>query len=1485
MAEAVAVAIADAIAADFVAAAFIESAIYVAAAVTISSVYGAQQRRKATAAYNASLKDRELMIRSAVAPRRVIYGRDKVSGPIVYAQSTGDKGQYLHLVLVLAAHECDAVEEIWFNDVKLPALGAGGFVTSGEFARSDEANTHSRRSEGVTSAGGTYTLSEPASKVTSVSIAYETGPGGTSSPLTGWAHTPGTALITGLDPSISVVVNYEWIDTSAGQPVRIKVHLGGAGQVADPDLVAESGGTWTSAHVGAGICYLAVRLEYDQEIFGQVGLPNISAVVRGKKVADPRSSTTVWSDNAALCVADWLADARYGLAAGAGEVPASEVIAAANICDETIDLEAGGATTQKRYTFNGSFTTDQAPRDVLADLLSGMAGSCIWTQGRWLVRAGAYRAPSLTITSDHLAGRGVTIVPKSSRSDLFNAVRVTYRDPDQGWAEVQAPLVTNSMYEAQDGGIRLVRSIQLPGAMDHWRAQRLGKIELERARQALTVQLTGNLRTYDLSPTDTAALTLTRYGFAGKVFEVKERTWSPDGTLPYTLRETAAGVWAWNYGEATDVDLAPDTTLPSPYLPPPLLTDLSVASGTDHLLRLSDGTVVARAWVQWTPSTSVFVLQGGRIEVQWKRDDADDWQASPALPGDAANTYLGPMPDQRAVLIRVRAVNASGRSGPWATISALIVGKTEPPGDVTGLAASVVQGGVALSWDENLESDYAETELRLGASWAAGDVIFVGKTNVHAFLDVPDGTYTVWAKHRDSSGNVSTTAAPIEFTFTAGGGISTSLRLSSTASVIAVDEAGTFTPTSVSFTAFSAFAGSPVFTCTGGTLTGTGATRTMAVSSMTGDSAQIDVAWGGQTDSETVVKVYDGTSVDVEYSVTGTGSWHSTFAVGDIYARYKRGAGAWSSAVKIVGEDGAAGDYIDYIFKRAATQPATPTGTTPAGWADAPPAADGNPLWASTAQRTAAGALVGVWSTPARISGDDARRVAARSNAGNAFLSSGSGTSWSPSLIILSRELLNGLTTSGTTSWSVTAGTFTGSLTVVNGVTGAPAGFGPSAMTSDSVTFRCTHTEAGLNYYDDITIFKARDGVTAYLSNDSISLAATNAGVVTSYSGATGVLRVVNGAGDVSTAGSALAFTIVGYTGFGSSYSAPGTSLDGGNITINPITGSYAVSGGVTTAAAQATVTLRATYTNPLGGTQTFDRVFTLGKAKDGAQGATGSPGSPGSPGATGASGSSARRSYALYSGNPSVTGAAVVKAGSALPSVSDFSPSAATSFTTTVQNPGSSQAMFQSDGIYDPVANQTTWGTPYLSNLKVGNLSAISADLGTITAGTVTGAVLRTAASGARIAMNEGADNSIKGYTAGGVQMFNLNAGAGIVSIQSDHVSTTQGALRVDTSAYSGMAISATGPAGVSAIYGLASSTGNGVKGESGGSGAGVWGVSASGAGGRFSSLRVDQTPLAGSTSTLTATTLPAGTPNRPLVWLPVNLNGTNYLLAGVLA
>lgn len=83
------------------------------------------------------------------------------------------------------------------------------------------------------------------------------------------------------------------------------------------------------------------------------------------------------------------------------------------------------------------------------------------------------------------------------------------------------------------------------------------------------------------------------------------------------------------------------------------------------------------------------------------------------------------------------------------------------PADVSGLAASGGVGSGRVTWTPNTEGDYGETELRLGASWAAGTLLARIKGSSYPWTIATAGTYTVWAKHRDVLGNESLTAAGV----------------------------------------------------------------------------------------------------------------------------------------------------------------------------------------------------------------------------------------------------------------------------------------------------------------------------------------------------------------------------------------------------------------------------------------------------------------------------------------------------------------------------------------------------------------------------------------------------------------------------------------------------------------------------------------------------------------------------------------------------
>jgi hypothetical protein len=697
-----------------------------------SYAHSADQKRKlrnqARDAFNASLQDRQLTIRSAVAPRGVLYGRDKVAGQLTDAFVTGSLGQYLHLVVSFYGHECDALEKLYLNNIELPTPDGSGFITSGVFCKT--------ATQGATEGpilAGSVVLAHTPSLITSVTRTEgnNTVDYGVTSLTPGVDYTVAGSTVTftaGPGSANSFyTVNYEWQQV---QPrVRVKVHLGQPGQVADADLVAESGGRWTSADVGVGVAYVYFRLEYDVDIFGQIGVPEPTGLWRGKKVFDPRSSTTAWSDNWALCARDWLRDSVHGLGCTAAEVPDSEINTAANIADEAVTLYNTGSVSvtngsatvtgsgtlwlskayqgltfrvggvdytvasvasdtsltltavyaggtagglayelrQKRYTVNGTLGTEDSPLSNLKKLLQAGAGTATWVQGRWLVRAGAYLAPTTTISEDYLGTGAVEIVPRASRRDQCNRVSGTYLDASALYAEKQYPAQVNLTYKAADGGQELTREINYWGVVDSYRAQRLAKIELERSRQAMTVTLQCNHRAYDYAPSDTANVSLARYGWGPKVFEVRSRRFTPGVGIAYVCKETASTVYQWNLGDATLYNAAAATSLPNPFAVPAQLTSLACDSGATVNAQMAN-TLVVRGLVTWTQSSDIFVRAGGHIEVEFKLWNDTNWQKAQSVTGDSTSTYISPLQPRSVTLVRVRPINAAGRAGPWNTL-------------------------------------------------------------------------------------------------------------------------------------------------------------------------------------------------------------------------------------------------------------------------------------------------------------------------------------------------------------------------------------------------------------------------------------------------------------------------------------------------------------------------------------------------------------------------------------------------------------------------------------------------------------------------------------------------------------------------------------------------------------------------------------------------------------------------------------------------
>lgn len=572
------------------------------------------------------------------------------------------------------------------------------------------------------------------------------------------------------DVVVPLDVSGEATGTYAGY-ARVIKHLGSDTQAADATLMAEAPDKWTANHRLRGCSYVYIRFIGNSTVYAN-GLPNVTALLKGKKdIYDPRAPSTGYSANAALCVANYMMDTRFGMGAVyASEIDAATLIASANVCDEAVALSGGG--TEPRYLCNGAFDSSELPENIIGEMLSAMVGKMIYVGGKWLVRAAYYEVPTVSLGEGDARGE-IRVKPRISRASVYNAVKGVFVSPANQWQPADFPAVINSTYQAQDDGERIYRDISLPYTNSGAAAQRIAKILLEEVRQQITVEFPAKLVALKLRAGDTVMLNWARFGWVNKVFRVENWQFElyddSEGQqalgVGLVLRETAAAIYTWS-AEETAVDLAPDTNLPDPFtVGAP--SGLTVASGTDHLLVLGEGSIVSRLFVSWAALANVFVT---RYEVEYKKSSASAWVSAASVLNPGTTAYIQPVEDGVNYDVRVRAINSLGVRGAYATImNHMVIGKTEaPPPPDTFTIARLADGTRRYAWTQaNVPADVRsgggyQIRYKVGATsdWTAMTPLHNGLLTASPLEsnDLAAGTYTWAMKTIDSSGNESASA-------------------------------------------------------------------------------------------------------------------------------------------------------------------------------------------------------------------------------------------------------------------------------------------------------------------------------------------------------------------------------------------------------------------------------------------------------------------------------------------------------------------------------------------------------------------------------------------------------------------------------------------------------------------------------------------------------------------------------------------------------
>ena len=420
--------------------------------------------------------------------------------------------------------------------------------------------------------------------------------------------------------------------------------------------------------------------------------------------------------------------------------------------------------SEPRYTCNGAFSTDQRIVDVIRDLRSSMGGRAVKAGGVWRIYAASWREPVFDLTDDDI--RDITVQTRHSLRDRFSAIKGTYRSPLLFGQLSDYPALTNSTYDAEDGQ-RVFADLPLPFTSRSQTAQRLANIELRRHRQEITVTLKTTLTALRVQAGNNITLTLDRYGWAAKEFEVDEyglqiepdENDNPIVHINLTLRETAQANFDFDYAsEELRVDPAPNTNLATIFsVSPP--SDVSFESGNAALTRQADGTILAGLLVSWT-NTAADRLND-RYEIQYKLSTDTNYRVV-IVPASVTEHLITPLVELAIYDVRIRGVNVAGRTSEFITTQIEILGKTEAPPDVDVFTvAREADGTRRFAWLlNNPPLDLAGYQIRYRVGTSMGDFDTATKLTEGLLISSPyetnelgAGQYTFGIVAVDTSGN------------------------------------------------------------------------------------------------------------------------------------------------------------------------------------------------------------------------------------------------------------------------------------------------------------------------------------------------------------------------------------------------------------------------------------------------------------------------------------------------------------------------------------------------------------------------------------------------------------------------------------------------------------------------------------------------------------------------------------------------------------
>ena len=361
---------------------------------------------------------------------------------------------------------------------------------------------------------------------------------------------------------------YSAFNNSFVEGLRVYLQLGTQTQTVPSYITTEWASFWPSTKVMKGCAHVFV--EYadtkDRDIWPS-GRPRFTWVVKGAKLYDPRKDSSVsggsgshvwgtpstyeWSANAYLCRYNWARGIYNGshLMVGRGlsavEAPPDRAISRANICDEDVDLKAGGS--EKRYRANGLVKSNDTAIDVEEWFAAAMGGDLVDRDGVVDIDPGEAKTPVWTITDgDMLDGEQRVYNRFLNENQRVNTVVARYVEPSQRYEDITAPMRRDAADVTADG-----RPYELPLDLQFvhsgTQAQRIAEIRRRQGRLERSFQITLGPRFLGIESGDWVTLTSDRWLGGDSVDSVVTAVQiGADFKVSVGLREIAASVYDWD---------------------------------------------------------------------------------------------------------------------------------------------------------------------------------------------------------------------------------------------------------------------------------------------------------------------------------------------------------------------------------------------------------------------------------------------------------------------------------------------------------------------------------------------------------------------------------------------------------------------------------------------------------------------------------------------------------------------------------------------------------------------------------------------------------------------------------------------------------------------------------------------------------------------------------------------------------------------------